>query len=253
MNTLPATTRYIMDELRERHKKVDMQKGGPKFHPGGLLTIDKIAESLQKYNNLGSQAKSTDAINHSLRQMLDVDLNGSNRMIYIYPYLIKGSNKVLAKLALVSPQSSIEVDVRPYREACFEYSKPMMDIILSNRSRKVREVNEDSPGNGLLRKNKNGDLWLYPMLFSLEEEINHLIKKAYDPYTYVPLKDFTDDFMEYGNTKGMLEEILPNYHIIIDQLEIGSGILLNQGLLPAVDPVSAVAVGHGFIPQIKST
>lgn len=222
MNTLPATTRYIMDELRERHKKVDAQKSGKNFHPGGLLTIDKIAESLQKFNNLGTQAKSVDAINHSIKQMLDVDLKGSNRMVYLYPYLIKGNNKVIAKLALISPQSSIEVDVRPYREACFEYSKPMMDVILSNRSRKVREVNEDNPGNGLLRKNKNGDIWLYPTLFSLEEEINHLVKKAFEPYTYYPIKDFTEDFIYYGNEKGMIEQILPTYHIIIDELEIGS-------------------------------
>lgn len=219
MNSLSATSRCIMDELRDRHKGKD-RPGSKPLHPTELITLDKLIEHLHKYSNLSEQAKSNAAIDQALRQLSDADNNGRERMAYLYPYLIKSGVKVIAKIALVSPQYTHEINVKNYRETCFDYSRSMVDLILSNRAKRIKEIDENNPGNFLFQKNKSGALWLYPNNCSLEAEIGHLIKGGFKPYTYIPIKDFVDDFIEYGNQKGMLEQVMPGYHLIIDEIEL---------------------------------
>ena len=219
MNSISATSRSIMDELRERHKGKD-RPGTKSLHPTELITLDKITEFLHKHNNLSEQAKSIPGVDQAIKQISDIDNNGRDRMAYFYPYLIKNGAKVLAKIALISPQHTHETNVRNYREACFDYSKPMVDLILGSRAKRIKEIDENNPGNFLFQKNKSGMEWLYPLNGSLEAEIGILIKRGYKPYASLPAKDFIDDFIEYGLEKGSLEQIAPGYHIIIDEIEL---------------------------------
>ncbi|MBK8399067.1 MAG: hypothetical protein IPL26_27990 [Leptospiraceae bacterium] len=219
MNSLSATSRSIMDELRDRHKGKD-RPGSKPLHPTELITIDRITEHLNKYSNLSEQAKSPAAVDQALKQISDIDNGGRERMAYLYPYLIKNAGKVLAKIAIISPQYTHEINLKNYREACFDYSKAMVDLILSNRAKRIKEIDERNPGNFLFQKNKSGADWLYPNNCSLEAEIGLLIKRGFKPYTYIPTKDFIDDFIEYGNEKGMLEQVMPGYHLIIDEIEL---------------------------------
>ncbi|HRG48654.1 MAG TPA: hypothetical protein PLX69_17930 [Leptospiraceae bacterium] len=219
MNSLSATSRSIMDELRDRHKGKD-RPGAKALHPTELITLDKITDHLHKYTNLSEQAKSIAAIDQALKQLSDIDNGGRERMAYLYPFLIKNGAKVLAKIAMVSPQYTHEINVKNYREACFDYSRAMVDLILSNRAKRIKEIDENNPGNFLFQKNKSGASWLYPMNCSLEAEIGLLIKGGFKPYAYIPIKDFVDDFIEYGNEKGLLEQVMPGYHLIIDEIEL---------------------------------
>jgi len=219
MNTLSATSRSIMDELRDRHKGKD-RPGSKPLHPTELITLDKITDHLNKYSNLSEQAKSVAAVDQALKQLSDIDNGGRERMAYIYPFLIKNGSKVLAKIALISPQYTHEINLKNYRDSCFDYSKAMVDLILSNRAKRIKEIDENNPGNFLFQKNKSGALWLYPNNCSLEAEIGLLIKGGFKPYSYIPIKDFIDDFIDYGNEKGLLEQVMPGYHLIIDEIEL---------------------------------
>ncbi|MCB1142154.1 MAG: hypothetical protein H7A24_08905 [Leptospiraceae bacterium] len=219
MNMFSATARSIMDELRDKHKAIE-QHGIKKIHPSELVTLDRVSTFLSKYSNLSEQAKSTESIDQALKVLTDQESNGKERYLYLYPFLLKSGNKVSSKIALISPQNAHEVDVIPYRQACFDYSKPMIDLILTNRAKKSKEINEDQPGNSLILKNKQGENWLNPERFSLESEISSLLKSGFKPYKFIPIRDFIEDFLEYGNGKKSIEEITPNYHIIIDEIQL---------------------------------
>ncbi len=219
MNSLTATSRAIMDELRERHKGKD-RPGSKPLHPTELITVDKLTDHLHKHSNLSEQAKTGQSVDQALRQISDIDNNGRDRMAYFYPFLIKNGAKVISKIAMISPQYTHEINVKNYRENCFDYSKPMLDMILSSRAKRIKEIDENHPGNFLFQKNKSGADWLYPMNGSLEAEIGILIRRGFKPFNGFALKDFVDDFIDYGNEKGSLEQIAPGYHIIIDEIEL---------------------------------
>jgi hypothetical protein len=229
MTHLNATSKSILNELRERHKLIEARGGSRAVYPGELLTLDKVVEVLQKFPNLSIQAKSTDAIDQAIHQLADHDGRGANRLVFFYPFLVNNNNKVTAKIALIAPQTAPEVDIKRYIDSCFEHSQPMIDLILKNRARKVKEIKEDEPGQFLLYKNKLGDKWLYPYLCSIESEITMLLKKAFKPYNYISVRDFIDDFVIYGKEKGLLRKVLDNYHIIVDEIELNpDGSFLHQ-------------------------
>ncbi|TGK18134.1 hypothetical protein EHO61_11855 [Leptospira fluminis] len=214
---LSATSRCILDELRDWHKKTE-KHGSKSVHPSYLLTLDKLGELLNKYRNLSEQAKSPESVDLALRQVLDSDKKGKNKSAMMYPFLVRNANKVMAKIALVSPQKEAKTDVTPYRKACFQFSEETIDLILANRSKKPRILEEDRPGAIILHKNKTGQLWLYPKLGSLESEMASLLRRGFQPYHYLPMTDFLSDFVNYAKSKEALTQILPDYHIIIDDL-----------------------------------
>lgn len=69
---LSATARCILDELRDWHKKTE-KHGSKSIHPSYLLTLDKLAELLNKYRNLSEQAKSPPSVDLALRQLVDYE------------------------------------------------------------------------------------------------------------------------------------------------------------------------------------
>jgi hypothetical protein len=219
LNSFSSTAKSILDELREKHKGLE-QNSTKKLHPLEFISLDKIGELLNKYNNLSEQAKSTQAIDQAISVILDQKGGGKEKYAYLYPYLMKSANKVTAKIAVISPQTSSSIDMSPFKDACFEFSKPMIDLILSNRSKKSKDLDDNNPGSALFQKNKNGQDWLYPERFSLESEIILLIKSGFKPNTYIPIPEFINDFIEYGKVRNTLETITSSYHIIIDELQV---------------------------------
>lgn len=228
MNNFTAGAKCIMDELRERHKQIE-KRGASNVHPSELLLLDKIEESLNRFSNLSIQAKSTQGIDQALKQLTDSEGNQQNRSIYIYPFLLKNNNKVNAKVALIAPQNAPEVNIRPYRDACFNLSKPVIDLILQNRSKRIKEIDDTNPGNFLIQLNKNGHNWLYPLNCSIEAEVGILIKKAFKPYNPIPIRDFITDFIEYAKEKKSVTMIASDYHMIRDELQLNpDGTYQNQ-------------------------
>ncbi|MCE9501061.1 MAG: hypothetical protein K8R21_11285, partial [Leptospira sp.] len=222
VETLPglkATAKSIMDELKDRHRKIDKQ-GSKDIHPSFLLTLDKLAESLHKYTSLGVQAKSDQAIDLAIRQITDIENRGTNRIAYLYPFLIRDNNKIIAKIALIAPQTGEKVDVSAYRNACLRASEEFITLILSNRAKKPRTIDEDNPGQFLMQTNKAGNVWLQPKLGSLEAEVNSLVRKGFQPYNPLPVNDFVEDFINYGHSINSLIRVLPDYHLIVDELDL---------------------------------
>ncbi|TGN19009.1 hypothetical protein [Leptospira idonii] len=221
IGTLTPTARCILDELKDWHKRIE-KHGSREKHASYLLTLDKIPEALGKYNNLSGQAKSDQAIYQALRQILDIDHRGQNRVAYAYPYLIRSGNKISSKIALIAPQKENKTDTIPYRQACFHFSQELAKMLLDNRGKKGRNWDEQNPGSILLQKNKEGQTWLYPKLASLEAEVSSLIRKGFGNVPYIPMTDFLEDFVNYAKNNSSALPILNDYHIVIDELEIHS-------------------------------
>ncbi|MDV6234159.1 hypothetical protein CH379_000750 [Leptospira ellisii] len=248
---LSATARCILDELRDWHKKTE-KHGSKSIHPSYLLTLDKLGELLNKYRNLSEQAKSPPSVDLALRQLVDYDKRGKNKSAYIYPFLVRNGAKVLAKIAIAGPQKEAKTDVTPYRVACFEFSEEMVDLILQNRAKKPKLPDEDSPGAFLLHKNKAGKTWLFPKLASIEAEFSTLLKRGFQPYGYIPMADFLRDFITYSLKKNYVMKILPDYHIILDDLQLNpDGSYVNQPEVIAHYRCQADALEKFAIPYLK--
>lgn len=217
--SLSPTARAIMDELKDWHKRVE-KHGSKEIHPAYLLTLDKIPETLNKFNTLSVQAKSEAGIHQAIRQIMDYDHRGQNRVAYVYPFLVRAGNKIQAKISLYAPQKESKTDAVPFRTACFRASQELMDMILSHRAKKIRVIDEDNPGAYLFAKTKTNETWLFPKFGSFEAEINHLVKKAFQPIPPIPIPEFSDDFMHYAKSTKSVITILPDYHVIVDELHL---------------------------------
>ncbi|TGK28139.1 hypothetical protein EHQ12_13100 [Leptospira gomenensis] len=248
---LSSTARCILDELRDWHKKTE-KHGSKSIHPSYLLTLDKLGELLNKYRNLSEQAKSPQSVDLALRQLVDYDKRGKNKSAYIYPFLVRNGAKVLAKVAIAAPQKEAKTDVTPYRVACFEFSEEMIDLVLQNRAKKPKLPDEDNPGAFLLHKNKAGKNWLFPKLASIEAEFSTLLKRGFQPYGYIPMTDFLRDFVTYSLKKNFVMKILPDYHIILDDLQLNpDGSYVNQPEVVAHYRCQADALEKFAIPYLK--
>ncbi|MDF3820024.1 hypothetical protein P3G55_08950 [Leptospira sp. 96542] len=219
IGSLTPTARCIMDELKDWHKRIE-KHGSKEKHASYLLTVDKIPEALGKYTNLGSQGKSEKAIYQALRQILDIDHRGQNRVAYAYPYLIRTGSKISSKIALAAPQNENKTDTQPYRQACFRFSQELIKLLLENRGKKGRNWDEENPGAMLIQKNKDGVPWLYPKLGSLEAEISSLVRKGFGNLPHIPMPDFLSDFINFAKDQNQALTILSDYHIVIDELNI---------------------------------
>lgn len=218
LGSLTPTARAIMDELKDWHKRVE-KHGSKEIHPSYLMTLDKVPEALNKYTSLAVQSKTEAAIHQAVRQIMDYDKRGQNRVAYVFPYLVRSGNKVIAKICFYAPQKESKTDAMPFRLACFRASKEMVDMILSHRAKKIRVVEEDQPGAFLFAKTKTEDSWLFPKLASLESEINQIVRKGFAPVPPIPIPEFAEDFIQYAREQKSVISILPDYHIIVDELE----------------------------------
>lgn len=219
LGSLNPTARAIMDELKDWHKRVKSH-GSKEVHPSYLLTLDKVPEALNKFNNLSVQNKTEPAIHLAIKQITDFEKRGQNRVAYIYPFLVRNGNKITSKIALISPQVESKTDAIPYRQACLRASQELIDMILSHRAKKIRIVDEDTPGAYLFAKTKNEESWLFPKLASLDSEITNLVRKGFAPVPPVPIPEFTEDVIHYAKEQKSVIQILPDYHIIVDELEL---------------------------------
>ncbi len=207
----------ILDLARDRHAQVKSLNGS-ETDANSLLSLDYLHTLLQKESSLKDTEKTPAAINGALKQMLDVFTNGKEKYGYLYPILINENNKIIPKIMLIAPQKEKQTPIQPFRENCFNSSKKIIDQMLITRAKNTRRA-DDSTEVSLLRLSKSGSEWLFPKLLSVESELVTLLKKGFQPFMYIPLDDFIEDFANYGLKSNKLVQILPDYHMIQEKVE----------------------------------
>jgi hypothetical protein len=165
IGSLGATAKAIMEELKEWNKKIEKQFTSSDLHPSVLYTLEKLPEALDKYQNLTQQMKSPGDVFFAFKQLTDIDKNGLNRCVYLYPFLIKDGNKVTPRVAAVTSPQDVKLEVENLRNSCFNYSKEMIDAILNSRSKKAKTA---EPGSGRqlfanIKANKLGSFQKCPL------------------------------------------------------------------------------------------
>ncbi len=207
----------ILDMARDRHNQIKNLHGSDS-EIQSLLSLDFLYNLIQKETSLKDTEKTPAAVNGALKQMLDVFTNGKEKYGYLYPILINENNKIIPKIMLFAPQKEKLTPIRPYRENCFNFSQKIIDQMLSTRAKNTKRT-DDNTDTSLLRLSKNGSEWLFPKLLSVESELIGVLKKGFQPYSYIPLDDFIEDFTSYGLKTNKLVQILPDYHIIQEKIE----------------------------------
>lgn len=207
----------ILDLVGLRHSQLAELNAG-ESSVQSLLSLDYLAQVLAKDGTIKEPDKSTQSINQALKQMLDTFSNGKEKYGYLYPILFNENNHVISKILIIAPQREKETPIKPFRNNCFDFSKKVIEQILTTRQKQRNPV-FDTDDISLIMQQKEGNSWFYPKLISFENEIVHLIKKAFHPYSYIPIHDFISDFIQYGMKTEKILEITPEYHIIDEKVE----------------------------------
>ncbi len=207
----------ILDLVGLRHSQLTELNAGESSIQS-LLSLDFLAQLLAKDGTIKESDKSTQSISQALKQMLDTFSNGKEKHGYLYPILFNENNHVISKILIIAPQKEKETPIKPFRNNCFDFSKKVIEQILSTRQKQRNPV-FDTEDISLIMQQKDGNSWFYPKLISFENEIVHLIKKGFHPYSYIPNYDFITDFIQYGIKLEKILEITPDYHIIDEKVE----------------------------------
>ncbi len=210
------TSQAILEELRVRHRRLEMH-GSSEIAPSLLLTVDKIAEVLQKEVQLTENHKTTAAVNEALLELSDASNQFQSRSVYFYPFLLRIESGISIRIVMVAPQTKDKIDMVPYRRACFKYSEEILLIVLKNLSKQDPITPEMKPGKVLLERDDKGNLIFSPNRFSFETDIRLITEKGFSPYTPILISDFILDAVTFGMSKQLLFEVNPNYHIVISE------------------------------------
>lgn len=155
-------------------------------------------------------------INNSIQKLID------HGACYPYVYLAGENYIIVSRIVLIQPNGVLDnYDVRKYRNVCFIHSIPKINQIIDKHSGKPLEFRDQDPGDLLIQKGK-GKLNFFPFRLSLEETFRYLVQRGFqlDPNTIlqaIPLLDFESDLKEYFRKHQQVLEILPDYHITLDQ------------------------------------
>jgi hypothetical protein len=195
-----------------------IQLHGMEIHPNYFITIDRLYEMIKDDSSLSESERSTESISSALKQMVNMYDNGMNKTGYIYPFIIPDNNKYSAKFCLISPQLEKETPIYKYRKACFLYS---LDAIQNLLNYKLSSSNDPNFYQTLLFDySQNREGVFVPGKGSLEYQLHSLFSKAMSPFDYIPQIDFIQDFQEYCFLKNKTVELMLDYHIVLDDLDI---------------------------------
>lgn len=214
---IPPILKRILDIAGLRHSQL-AELNASESSVQSLLSLDYLSEVLAKDSNLKESDKSVQSVNQALKQMLDTFSNGKEKLGYLYPILFNENNHVISKILVIAPQKEKETFIKPFRNNCFDFSKKVIEQILNTRQKQRNPV-FDTEEISLIMQQKEGSSWFYPKLISFENEIVHLIKKAFQPYSYIPNYDFISDFIKFGMKTEKILEITHDYHIIDEKIE----------------------------------
>lgn len=208
------TSQAILEELRVRHRRLEMH-GSAEISPALLLSLDKVAEVLQKEVQLTENHKTNSAISEALLELSDSTGEFKSRSVYFYPFFLKSEGGITIRIVLIAPQNKDKTDIVPYRRACFKYSEEILLIVFKNLSKQDPIIDDNKPGKILLSRDEKGNLKFLPNHFSLETDLRLITDKGFSPYSPILISDFITDAIAFGNAKQLLFEVNPYYHIVI--------------------------------------
>ncbi|MCB1179924.1 MAG: hypothetical protein KDK36_20270, partial [Leptospiraceae bacterium] len=198
----------ILFIIHENQREIDLQIGFSE-HPAYYITVDRIFDLLASISEATGHEKLKKNINKALLEFIEKREEDKYNWGYIYPVLHLENALIKANICLISPQNDVRIPIAPIRKNCFEYSKNILDIILKGSVKNNKYDYNIHP----VEKIYNEEIKkIIPYGLSIEHEINSLINSAFKPFSFIPIQDYIEDVIEYGNDKGYLIEITNDYH-----------------------------------------
>ncbi len=184
------------------------------------LSLDQLAIEIKNTKSITESLKKKQAVDDVLKEILDLPHKGQHKVGYLYPVLYIDNGKLVCKVNIFAALEEKTL-IQPYRTKSFNFSAPVIDMLLSGKIRSVKRLKEaETPENIVITVLKNNNLSYNPLGISFEHDIESLLRKAFVPYDYIPIKDFVQDAINYGLKVDQLDEISPEYHIIKEEVEL---------------------------------
>ena len=227
-------------ELLDQKTAYFQQYNMENVHPYNFLLLESLSEHEDDPNN----------IYHALVRLSDVEENGRNRMIYLYPFMFIENDRVIVKISIIRPAlNEGEAHIRDAERMsmrALELSLPVLDRIVQYRKTKPLQIPSEEP-ESLIVKNKASTenqgapavMGLHPDALAFETELKGLLNTGFslkqstskkkgtgapvpagdsdDKAMHikpVPIPHAIDDWIHYLKKSGYLFEVTDDYHIV---------------------------------------
>ena len=208
------TLQYLLASIANRHLSIESNYSKEE-HPLHYLYITQIEGEIEK-SSLPSESKKTKNINQALNHLLDIEGEGTSKLGYVYPILTEAFDRIQINIALISPQTSRSISIKPFRETCSTFNQTILDKLFDRQIPRLtfEDEVEDLKDLLLYPDQESGSLTYNPTAISFENEFSLLFRDAFIPYDALPIEDFYEDAIKYGVTNGKLIEVSLDYHIL---------------------------------------
>jgi hypothetical protein len=183
------------------------------IHPEAFITLDDLANLVGSTDSLTEGEKKDKAIDDSLYELQDIKNDKREIILYLYPTFQIIESKIKCKIALISPNSNLQVQKDPYRRAFFDSNKKILDKIFDTVIVNLYGLKSDGylPGKRFIKKDQSGNLKIYPNLPTLERYFADQVKRAFLSYTPYEIPDFIEDVIKFAKNNRESFEIIPGY------------------------------------------
>lgn len=188
-----------------------------KYKSGDFYSIQEAMELVKFDASIVAQSKTLDALNDTLREMLDIAHNGKYKTGYLYPVLFGGENFSVKMLIMTCPESEAWLPTSAYRNLFIQFNKPIIKRYLSSFTID-RESSYYTDPFSFMIKRLGSTTEFNPYGLSILEKLNNNIKESFSPYISVPMNDFYTDVLEYCSEGTDSTIITKNYYIIKREL-----------------------------------
>ena len=211
-----ATSRAILDELKKWHARI-RKHNSTEFHPTLLFSLDQLYDALKKYPSLNEETSSYSAIIQSLLLLSGYAKKGTEKFLYIYPYLADTNGQIFPKILIIAPQNESKTPMLPFRESCFNASASALENFFVEKIKSDRTHKNFSPFS---KNPETGEESYSPFSMSIEFELHEFLRKGFFEKFYIPMTDFVKDAIQYGTSNNLLIEMTSEYHLIKDEPKV---------------------------------
>jgi hypothetical protein len=214
------TLQYLLASVANRHLSIDSDI--PKEeHPLHYLYLSQIEAEIKK-SSLSESSKKNKSINEALQIMFDTGGGGNAKLGFAYPLLSEQLHRLQVEVAIISPQTSKQMSIRPFREVCSTYNQNILNKIWEGQLQIVQFEHEvENLKDLMLLKDPETDALIFdPLGISFENEFALQFRDIFSPYDPFPIREFYLDVVKYGVSTERLIQISPEYHVINEEFEL---------------------------------